>query len=290
MSRKIRVISVLVGLVLMIVSFAGCSKDIGKSLNGGNESETGVYIPDDSLNKIKKAGKLVVGVHAGGTTAYTIIDQEGELMGFNVDVAKYLADGLGVELELVDYEWNGLIPAVLSDKVDIVIANMTITAERASKVAFTSSYFESALSLMINKNFPGIKTWEDIDKEGMIIAVQMGTAGEYAAQRLFKKATVKSFTGSVEIGLSVNTGKVNAAVMDQPWIAVWTMKNSDSVYASPEIITEQKLGIALKQGKPELLQYVNTAIDALRDTSVYDDMYRKWFIDMKWLKEVKAKN
>jgi polar amino acid transport system substrate-binding protein len=289
MRRKVRVISVFVLLILMLTSFVGCSKGSSNSTNSGSAFKTGAYVPDDSLAKIKKAGKIVVGVYGGGTTAFTIIDYKGELVGFNIDVAKYLAEGLGVEVEFIDYEWSGLIPAILSDKVDIVVANMTITAERAAKVNFSMPYFESAISIMVNKNTPGIKTWQDLDKEGMIIAVQMGTTGEYAAQRLFKNATIKSFTGSVEAGLSVNTGKANAAVMDQPWIAVWSKKNADSVYACPEILTKQKIGIAVKQGKPELLQYVNTAIEALRDTSVYDDMYNKWFVDMKWLNEVKAK-
>ena len=77
--------------------------------------------------------------------------------------------------------------------------------------------------------------------------------------------------------------------MDQPWVAVWAQKNPETSYAILDIVTKEKLGIAVKQGKPELLQYINTAIEALRDTAEYEDIFNKWFVDMKWLNEVEIK-
>jgi polar amino acid transport system substrate-binding protein len=286
MLKKPKIIGIFMALLMTIMGVAGCGK-ISKDTSSQGQV-TSIYVPDDSLTRIKRSGKLVVGTHAG-SFPFTMIDSKGELIGFDVDIAKYLAKGLGVELELVDYDWNGLTSTLLANKVDIVIADMTITAKRASNVSFSNSYFETGQSLLISKKNPEINTWQDLDKKGMIIAVQMSTSGEYAAQRLFKNATIKSFTSVNEAGLALNTGKIDAVLMDQPWVAVWAAKNPKTTYAKLDIITKEKLGIAVKQGNPELLQYVNTSIEALRDTAEYEDMFTKWFVDMKWLNEVEIK-
>lgn len=286
MQRIGRIIGIIIALLIMIMGTVGCennSKDTsGQRLVASN------YVPDDSLTGIKSSGKLIVGTN-GESFPFAMIDTKGELIGYDVDIAKYLAEGLGVELELVDYDWNGLIPILIADKVDIVIADMTITAQRASNVSFSNSYFETGQSLLISRKTPGINTWQDLDKSGMIIAVQMSSSGEYAAQRLFKNVTIKSYLSVNEGGLALNSGKVDAVLMDQPWVAVWAKKNPETSYAVLDIVTKEKLGIAVKQGKPELLQYINTSIEALRDTSEYEDIFNKWFVDMKWLNEVEIK-
>lgn len=286
MQKKTKILGIFMALLITITGIAGCSNILKDTSSQGQISS--VYVPDDSLTRIKRSGKLIVGTHAG-SYPFTMIDTKGELIGFDVDIAKYLADGLGVELELVDYDWKGLIPTLLTDKVDIVIADMTITAKRASNANFSNSYFETGQSLLISKKTPGINTWQDLDKKEMVIAVEMSTSGEYAAQRLFKNAVIKSFMAASEAGLALNAGKVDAVIMDQPWVAVWAAKNPETTYARLEIISKEKLGIAVKQGKPELLQYVNTSIEALRDTAEYDDMYNKWFVNMEWLNEVETK-
>ncbi|MEN6317113.1 MAG: transporter substrate-binding domain-containing protein [Clostridiaceae bacterium] len=286
MQRIGRIIGIIIALLIIIMGTVGCennSKDTsGQRLVASN------YVPDDSLTGIKSSGKLIVGTN-GESFPFAMIDTKGELIGYDVDIAKYLAEGLGVELELVDYDWNGLIPILIADKVDIVIADMTITAQRASNVSFSNSYFETGQSLLISRKTPGINTWQDLDKSGMIIAVQMSSSGEYAAQRLFKNVTIKSYLSVNEGGLALNSGKVDAVLMDQPWVAVWAKKNPETSYAVLDIVTKEKLGIAVKQGKPELLQYINTSIEALRDTSEYEDIFNKWFVDMKWLNEVEIK-
>lgn len=286
MQRAGKIIGIFIALLIMITGIAACDNN-SKDTSGQRQAASN-YVPDDSLTKIKSSGKLTVGTN-GESFPFAMIDAKGELIGYDVDIANYLAEGLGVELELVDYDWNGLIPILIADKVDIVIADMTITAQRASNVSFSNSYFETGQSLLISRKTPGINAWQDLNKSGMIIAVQMSSSGEYAAQRLFKNATIKSYLSVNEGGLAVNSGKADAVLMDQPWVAVWAKKNPETTYAILDIVTREKLGIAVKQGKPELLQYINTAIEALRDTAEYEDIFNKWFVDMKWLNEVEIK-
>ena len=280
MSRKARKISLFIVALLVVVSVAGCSRQ--------TSGEGAVYLPDDSLEKIIAKGKLVVGT-APGYFPFEMINEENEIIGYDIDIAKYLAEGLGVELEIVDYDWQGLQPALMTDKIDLLMSGMTILAERAAKVNFSVPYFETGQSIMVHKNTKGITNWKDLDKEGITIALIMGSSGAIAAERLFEQAELKEYVGATEAGLAVTTGKVNALFYDQSWIAVWTAKNMDSVYAVLDVVTKEKLGIAIKKGNQELLNYVNASITALRGTTTYEDMFNNWFVDMDWMDEVEVK-
>lgn len=246
------------------------------------------YVADPSLANIIKAGKIRIGT-SPGYFPFEMINTKNEIIGFDADIAKYLADGLGVELEMVDYDWNGLVPALLSDKVDVIISGITILGSRAAKMSFSVPYTETGQAIVVNQEkSPGLSNWKELDKKGNKIGVVMGNSGEIAAPDFFKNAEIISYTGATEAGLAVVTGKVNAVFNDQPWTSTWASKNPEVLYPLNELITKEKLGIALKHGKPELLQYINTAITALRGTPKYDQMFDKWFITMDWLKDVKA--
>jgi len=246
------------------------------------------YLPDPSLKNIIDAGKIRIGT-SPGYFPFEMINTKNEIIGFDADIAKYLADGLGVKLEMVDYDWNGLVPALLTGKVDIIISGMTILASRAAKMSFSVPYTETGQAIVVNKEkSPNISNWKELDKKGNKIAVVMGNSGEIVAPNFFKKAEIISYTGATEAGLAVQTSKVNAVFNDQPWTSTWATKNPDKLYSLNELITKEKLGIAIKHGKPELLQYINTAITALRGTVNYDQIFDKWFITMDWLKDIKA--
>jgi len=248
----------------------------------------GNYLADPSLEKIIKAGKIRVATSAGHYP-FEMLNAKNEIIGFDIDIAKYLADGLGVKLEISDYEWDGVFPALFSDKVDIIIAGITILASRANKISFSIPYAETGQALVVNKKkSPNISDWRELDKKGNKIAVVMGYSGEIVAPSFFKKAEIIAYAVETEAGLAVLTGKVNATFNDQPWTATWADKNEDILYPLNELIVKEKLGIVTKHGKPELLQYINTAITALRGTVKYDQMFRKWFVDMDWLKDLKA--
>jgi len=246
------------------------------------------YVADPSLEKIIKTGKIRIGT-SPGYFPFEMINTKNEIIGFDADIAKYLADGLGVELEMIDYDWNGLVPALLTDKVDIIISGITILASRAAKMSFSVPYTETGQAVVINKEkSPGISDWKELDKKGNKIAVVMGNSGEIVAPSFFKNAEIISYTGATEAGLAVQTNKVNAVFNDQPWTSTWAAKNPDILYSLNELITKEKLGIAVKHGKPELVQYINTAITALRGTVKYDQMFENWFVTMNWLKDIKA--
>ena len=243
---------------------------------------------ETAADAIKKKGKLVVGT-ATGYYPFEMADKNGQLVGFDIEVAKALGKELGVEVEFQNYAFSGLIPALQAKKVDLVIAGMTITDKRKEVVDFSESYFTSGQAMLINKNYPNVKTWEELDKKGNVIAVSMGTTADQTASKMFKNAEVKKFDGSALAGLEVLNGKAVAAIHEVPWVAIYNKMNGDSTYAVLEPFTTEELGIAVPKGNEQLLAEVNKFVKKYKASEDYKKSYNYWFIDMKWWDSVPQK-
>jgi ABC-type amino acid transport substrate-binding protein len=178
---------------------------------------------------IKKKGKVTVGT-ASGYYPFEMVDKKNELVGFDIDIAKIVAKELGVQVEFQNYAFSGLIPALQSNKIDMVIAGMTITDKRKEVVDFSDTYFVSGQALLVNKKIPNVKSIQDLDKKDYVIAVSMGTTADQTASQVFKNATVKKFEGSALAGLELISGKAAAVVHETPWVAIYHRMNPDTTY------------------------------------------------------------
>lgn len=243
---------------------------------------------NDAVAKIKENGKIVVGT-ATGYYPFEMADKDGQLVGYDIDVAKAIAKELGVEVEFQNYAFNGLISALQANKVDMVIAGMTINDQRKEVVDFSDTYFESGQALLVNKNYPNVKSWEDLDKAGNVIAVSMGTTADQTATKMFKQATVKKFEGSALAGLELLNGKAVAVVHETPWVAIYNRQHPEETYAILEPFTTENLGIAVPKGNTELVTFLNGFLKTYKESSEYKDAYQYWFVDMPWWDKVPAK-
>jgi len=269
MLKKLAVICL---LVFVSAVFAGCGSDDSK----------------DPVAAIKKKGKLVVGT-ASGYFPFEMVDKKGELIGFDVDVAKAIAKEMGVQVEFQNFAFSGLIPALQAQKIDIVIAGMTITDKRKEAVDFTEPYFKSGQALLVHKKHPNVKTWEDLDKPGNVIAVSMGTTADQTATKLFKQATVKKFEGSAYAGLELISGKASAVVHETPWVAIYHRQNPENTYPILEPFTTENLGIAVPKGNPALVEWLNKFVKKYKESEEYKKSYKYWFVDMPWWDSVPPK-
>ncbi len=237
-----------------------------------------------TIETIVSRGTLRVAT-APGYFPFEMIGENGEIIGFDVDMGQAIADALGVKLEVVPFEWAGVIPALVSNKVDLIIAGMTITPQRALKVSFTDPYFKTGQAMIVSKKNPGITSWADLDKEGKTIAVNLGQTGDFAAEKFFKKAKISKYQGSENVALAVATGKADAAIHDQPWILIQAKKSSNVMYAIPEPQTVENLGIALPHNDLEFKLWLDTFLLDFLNSPKYEEMYNYWFIDMPWMNE-----
>jgi len=232
-----------------------------------------------AIEKIKERGYLVVGTSAD-FPPFEMVDEKGEIVGLDIDIAKKIAEKLGVKLVIRDIKFEGLIPALISGDVDLVIAGMTITEERAKSVDFSIPYFEADQAVMVLKERTDITSVEDLT--GKKIGVQEGTTGDFwVTDNLVKKGKVKEddvkrygkFTVAL---LELKKGGIDAVVMDKPAAEMY-VKLDNSLKIAVVIKTGEKYGIAVKKGNKDLLDLVNKVLEELIKSGEMEKLIKKWF-------------
>lgn len=239
-----------------------------------------------TLNKVLTANELRVCFEAG-YMPFEMKAKNGDYMGFDIDIAKLLAKSMGVKHTPVNTAWDGIIPALLTDKCDILIGGMTITSQRNLKVNFADPYIVVGQSLLIRPDLKEtIKGYKDLNDPQYTIAAKLGTTGEIAAKKLIPKATIRLFESEAEGALEVANGKADALVYDFPSNAIFASQNTNRVVHLDEAFTYEPLGWAIRKGDPDFLNYLNTFLRQIKGDGSYDRIYEKWFKSDAWLKQV----
>jgi polar amino acid transport system substrate-binding protein len=253
----------------------------------GGSQQAAQADPFENIKRIQTAKVLKVGTGAG-YYPFEMIDKSGKTVGFDMDIAQAMADALGVELQVVDFkDFDAILPALGAGQIDMILAGMTITPQRAQVVNFSQPYFQSGQSVLVNnKHKDTVTTVTDLDQADFTIVTEQGTTGDIAAQKVFKNATIRQMKGGNEATLDVCNGSSDAFVYDQSFIAVQAMQYPDCVFPLLEPFTKEPYGVAVRAGQPDLLQWVNTFLDSYLQSDLYTDSYNKWFVDATWLEEV----
>ncbi len=239
-----------------------------------------------TLNQILKRGELRVGLEAG-YMPFEMLDRKGNIIGFDVDLARLMAKSMGVKLTLVNTQWDGIIPALLTDKFDVLMGGMTITPQRNLQVNFTDPYIYIGQSVLMNpKHRETISSYSQLDDERYTIATKLGTTGDIAARRFMPKARIRSFESEADATIEVRSGRADAFVYDLPYNVIYAARFADSVVHLHEPFTREALGWAVRKGDPDFLNWLNNFLRQIRDEGIYDALYRKWFENTAWLKNV----
>ncbi|MGI6368917.1 MAG: transporter substrate-binding domain-containing protein [Anaerolineae bacterium] len=260
-------------LVLLLGLLAGC----GQPAAAPADAEADASLVDDVL----KAGKLRVGLDF--FVPWVAKDKEGNLIGFEVDVATKVAEDMGVEVEFVPTEWSGIIPALLTGKFDVIIGSMSITAERALKVNFTDPYSWSGIDLVVNKNMlPNVTSLEELNKSDVIVAVRLGATPAQAAAKYLPNAELHQFDTDEAVLQDVLNGNAHVGISSSPTPAFWAADYPDTLYRplGGEMLMMQPAGFALRKGDADALAFFNAWIVAnqewLREREAY------WFESKEW--------
>jgi len=240
-----------------------------------------------TLDEIRQRGTLRVGMEPG-YMPFELVNKTGDIIGFDPDCARRMAKALGVKLELVSTAWDGIIPSLMTKKFDIIMSGMTITEERAEVVDFADPYIVIGQTLLIRKELAGtIKSYKDLNDPKYKIASKLGTTGEIAAKEYIPKAKYFSYETEQEGVMEVVNGKVDAFVYDSPYNAVaFAQKGEGKLVFLDQPFTNEPLGWAVRKGDPELLAFLNGFLKEIKQDGTYDKIYKKWFQDSAWLKEL----
>ncbi len=241
----------------------------------------------DSLDDILASGKLRVGMEPG-YMPFEMTNKKGEIIGFDVDMAKRMANAMGVELELVSTAWDGIIPALITKKFDIIMSGMTLTQERNMKISFASPYIVIGQSVLLDKKLAGtVKSYNDLNDKKYKVASKLGTTGEQATKRMIPNATYISFETEQEGVMDLLNGKVDAFVYDLPFNAIaFAEKGQGKVVLLDDPFTYEPLAWAVNRGNADFINWLNNFLVQAKNDGTYDKIYKKWFLSDEWLKDL----
>ncbi len=235
-----------------------------------------------SFNKIREKGILRVGISP--FTPWVFKGKGGQWVGFEMDVARKLSKDMGVTPKFISYDWEQLIPALQGGQIDIIIAGMAITPQRALKVNFSLPYATSGISLATNiERTKHIKSLEELNSKGIKIGVISATVSEGLAKRIFSRASVMAFKKSDTAEDAIVTGKIHAYMEAKPiprFIALDHPKKVDVPLSEPLLAT--KAGFAINKGDPDFLNFLNSWIVAREADTWLPSTHDYWFKSLKW--------
>ena len=198
-----------------------------------------------------------------------------EYVGYDVDIIKAIAKAEGFNVTVRNMAFDGLIPALISNNIDIAINDITITPERAKRVDFSQRYYIAGLGIVVNADNNTIKTAKDL--EGKRLAVSIGSTGEEAARKI-RDAKVRVFNSLNECYLELNNRGVDAVVNDIPTNDYYVVTAGKGKAKSlPVALTAEDLGIAVKKGNKELLAKIDSGLAKIKANGEFSKIYQKWF-------------
>ena len=240
-----------------------------------------------TIEEILKRGELRVGFESG-YVPFEMTNKKGEFIGFDMDYARRLAKSMGVKFVPVNTAWDGIIPALVTGKFDIIMGGMTITQERNLKINFAEPYIVVGQTILLNKKHENeVKSYKDLNNPKYILTSRMGTTGEQAIKKYIPKATYKGFESEAEAGLEVINGKADALVYDLPFCGfLYDSLGKDKTVFLSEPFTYEPLAWAINKGDPDFLNYLNNFLRQSRGDGFYERMYKKWITGAKWKAEL----
>jgi len=251
-------------------------------LSCGNNTKKQAGSSESLLDTISRRGVIKVGLST--FVPWAMNDKNGNLIGFEVDVAKRLASDMGVDIELIPTKWSGIIPALLTGKFDVIIGGMGIRPDRNLKVNFSIPYEYSGLSIAANKEkASGFSTLEDFNKKDVIIATRIGSTGASVAEKLLPLATLKLFDDESQVIQELLSGRAHALIASAPMPAYQVIKNSEKLFMPFEgTFTKEPIGFALKKGDYDLVNYFNNWITVVDAEGWLAERNHYWFETREW--------
>ena len=244
------------------------------------------WAADSVIEDIKKRGSLRVGMAT--FVPWAMRDKNGELIGFEIDVAKKVAADMDVEAEFVPTAWDGIIPALLAGKFDVIIGGMSITPARNLTVNFSSPYANSSLGVMANKKEAEGLEWPDgYNSSKVTFVCRRGATPCNYIQEKFPKATLRQFDDQGQTLQEVLNGNATAMISSQPLPA-------HTIYDNPEVVfspTDNKIepgneAFALRKGDADALNFFNNWILVNRANGFLQTRHNYWFGGRDWADQI----
>ena len=222
---------------------------------------------------------LIVGMELA-YPPFEMTDTNGKPSGVSVDLATDLAKNLGRPVVIQNTSFDGLIPALKTGKVDLVISSMTATAERAQSIDFSDPYLSTGLCLLLKKDSTA-KGIADLDKAGVKVAVKKGTTGHLYATARLKNGEILVLDKESAAVLEVSQGKADAFIYDQMSTYQNWQRNKATTRAILEPFQKESWAVGIAKGNDELKGKVNAFIKDYRAKGGFEQLGDRYLKEMK---------
>ena len=253
---------------MSLLALAACGKTSGTASTATDGSS--------ALQEIKDSGKLVVGTCADYPPYewHLVQDGEDQIIGFDIDIAQAIADELGVELEVKDMDFDGLIPALSTGKIDMIIAGMNPTEERKQSVDFTDIYYTQKDALVIkSEDAKDFRSEDDLKKASL--ATQKATIQETYLLETFPNAEIQSVPKLNTAILYLVTGKADAVLMVETVAKRYVEENEGLEIADFDVASKpNESAIAVAKDSADFLEEVNDILDEMEDSGKIEELIR----------------
>ncbi len=237
------------------------------------------------LEEIKKRGSLRVGMST--FVPWAMRDKQGNLIGFEIDVATKVAEDMEVKIEFVPTAWSGIIPALLAQKFDVIIGGMSITPGRNLTVNFTAPYAHSGQQMVANKALADGFMLDQFNDSSVTITCRRGATPCNVAQNQFPKASVARFDDDAQAFQEVVNGNAHAMISSAPKPRFWMSRYPEKLFMpTEENLTTGDEAFALRKGDPDAMNFFSNWILVNTSNGWLKERHDFWFTTQTWAEQV----
>lgn len=268
-----RSLPVVVTVILLVFFVSACSSSRTFVLSS----------PAPVLDQIERRGEITVGT-AGSMPPLNMTTADGEVIGMEIDLARYLADSMGVKLNLQLMPFKELLPALESGKIDMIVSGMTITVARNSKVAFVGPYMISGKGILTKRaNLANIEEPTEIDRPQLKITALEGSTSQKFVEAILPKAQfipAEDYDAAVQM---VRNGSADVMLADHPICLVSVARYpEDDLFTIISPFTYEAIGIALPARDPLFVNLVENFLANLEGSGALENLKERWFQKGDW--------
>ena len=240
-----------------------------------------LYLATAGIPAAQEMQKIRIGTE-GAYPPFNEMTASGELVGFDIDIAKALCEKMKAECEFVTQDWNGIIPALQAGKYDAIIASMSITDERKQQVDFTGKYYNTPPAIAVPKDSPLTEATPEA-MDGVSLGAQQSTTHSNYAEAKLPGADLKLYPSAEEYKLDLQSGRIDAAIDDVVVLSEWIESPEGAcckilgTLTPDPVINGEGAGIAIRKGEDALREAFNKAIDEIRADGTYKAINDKYF-------------
>ncbi len=269
----------------MLGAALAAAVSLGIALPAAAQQATQALSSESVIEQIKRDGVIRIGLSL--FVPWSMRDRNGELIGFELDVGRQLAEDMGVEVEFVPTAWDGIIPALVSGNFDVIISGMSITAQRNLTVNFTDPYAYSGLAIMANTELAGGFSLEDFNSPDVTFAARRGATPAVVIQETFPEAQLLLFDEDGASSQEVLNGQAHATMASQPTPNREAARHPETLYVfEGELFAQSGEAFALRKGDPDALNFFNNWIAQQWRSGWLQERHDYWFKTEDWADQV----